>query len=43
MISYCKYLWLEKLRFKLIRFLGGIPTTPYGNYPHRDKLQTSIH
>ena len=34
MISYFKWLWLEKIRFKLIRFFGGVPTTPYFNYPH---------
>jgi len=34
MINYFKIKWMERLRFKLIRWLGGLPTTPYvDDYP----------
>ena len=38
MISYFKNTWMEKIRFKTIRVLGGIPTTPHNypyDYPHK--------
>lgn len=38
MITYLKPFFLEKLRIKLIRFLGGMATTPSFDYPYDKQL-----
>lgn len=41
MIRYFRWFPLEKLRFRIIEFLNGVPCTPaeaWVHYPHKERL-----